>query len=157
MNHLLFCIFQLAFSGWQMDDYQDITNDVSVSQFEEIKNYILRHGTHSPHRIYDTEKPFVAFDSIVLYVTGRNIHGEFLKDPNMICILDNNYSSGTTTHYTLLIVRKEDAQQKDLATPKFMKEEHVYLRWSSTEKSIPDGRIILKNKIIPLMLGKKQN
>jgi hypothetical protein len=157
MNAAFFYVLVMTFSGWQMDDYQDITNDVNVSRFEELKNYVLTHGTHSPHRIYDTQRLFVSLDSLVLYVTGRNVHGEFLEDPNTICILNKHYASGTTTYYTLFVVKPGDTKRKDLSIPTFMKEQHVYLKLSTTEKSDGGGALMLRNKLIPFILANKRN
>jgi hypothetical protein len=93
----------------------------------------------------------------VLYVTGRNVHGEFLEDPNTICILNKHYASGTTTYYTLFVVRSGDLQKKNLSIPTFMKEKRVYLKWSTTEKSDSGGVLMLRDKLIPLIFANKTN
>ena len=113
------------------NDFRDVTNQLSVQDFEKIKTYILDKGTFEPFfNKYQQQPlyPFDGFSATLLPEIGQlNVTcNPQISDFNQLVI----YDSGLQSKYIyFLIIRHGDFQKVNIEIPDYagLKENKVYL------------------------------
>ncbi len=110
-------------------DFVEITDNLSVQEFEYIKNFILEQGDRQFYRSYDNNNPHYDFSTFHVYLNAeigqKNLYNNSeISDFNEITIYD---TGAEIQYYTIRIVRKGDIENKDIAVSLGMKENHIYL------------------------------
>lgn len=111
--------------NFNQTNFQKITNQFTVEDFEKVKEFILKKGNRKTYRNYDNNNPFYDFGKFQSYLGSdigqQNINNDpKLSDFNELTLKDNNH------YFKILIVRKGDIQasKKDIQTG--MLENEVY-------------------------------
>ncbi len=111
------------------DNYAIVTNEVSLSFFEEVKHFILERGNRKTFRNFDNANPHFRFDGFSMYLGAdigqKNINNDPEKsDFNQMIIKDN---TSDITYLHLLIVRDQDVEKEKAWLKPGMKNGEVYL------------------------------
>jgi hypothetical protein len=127
-----------------MDEFIEITDILSIKEFEKIKNFILKKGDRRFYRNYDSGNPHFHFNDFHTYLNSeigqRNIDNDpEISDFNEITIHD--WNEHDLQYYTIKIVRKGDVKNELIYVEEEMKENNVYLL-NVYEK---DLNLLLKN------------
>lgn len=112
------------------NEYRDITLKLSVHDFENIKNHILRYGDTKTYCTIYSNNPHYTFDYLEVYLNPEigqfnvNCNPE-ISDFNEIVIRDQN---SDPQYYILLIIRQGDLAKSEIADSNLeLKEEKIYL------------------------------
>ena len=113
------------------DEYRNITNMLSVEEFEQVKSLVLQYGDREIYSSMYFENPHYAFEGFDAYlnpeVGQQNINCDpAVSDFNEIVILEDMFAF---VYYYILLVRKGDLQNEDISFSflEGMQEERVYL------------------------------
>ena len=103
-----------------------ITNQFSVEDFEQVKNFILKEGNQKTYRNFDNNNPYYDFKKFAAYLASdigqQNINNDpKLSDFNTLTLKDDDQ------YYEIIIVRTEDIKAKKKGIVNGMKENEVYL------------------------------
>jgi hypothetical protein len=106
-------------------NFQKITNQFSIEDFEKVKEFILKKGNRKTYRNYDNNNPFCDFGKFQSYLGSdigqQNINNDpKLSDFNELTLKDNNH------YFKILIVRKGDIQALNKGIQNGMQENEVY-------------------------------
>lgn len=113
------------------DDCRDITEVLSMEEFEQVKSFIIQHGDRAIYCNMYNENPHYAYDGFDAYlnpeVGQRNINCDpDVSDFNEIVIVKR---ISAYVYYHILLVRKGDLEDQEIAFDFLdgMKEKKVYL------------------------------
>ncbi|WDF58267.1 hypothetical protein PQ462_16245 [Flavobacterium sp. KACC 22758] len=111
--------------NFNQTNFQKITNQFSVEDFEKVKRFILKKGKRKTYRNYDNNNPFYDFGKFQSYLGSdigqQNINNDpKLSDFNELTLKDNNH------YFKILIVRKGDTQALKKGIQNGMLENQVY-------------------------------
>lgn len=111
------------------ENFTDITNLISLKEFEKIKEFVLKNGGRKSYRNFDSNNPHYRFLNCDVYfgadIGQKNIQNNpELSDFNELTIADWN---STIRYYELIIVRQGDIKAKKAWLQKGMIEQRVYL------------------------------
>jgi len=128
------------------NEFAEITDFLSVKEFEKIKNFILKKGDGRTYRNMDNYNPHYHFDDFHVYLNSaigqKNINNDpKISDFNEITIHDWDDGAFNIQYYTIKIVRRGDIKNEQIYVEEGMKEKSVYLL-NSYEK---DLNLMLKN------------
>jgi len=115
-----------------MDKFIEITDLLSVEEFEKIRNFILTKGDRRTYRNFDSNNPHYHFNDFHAYLNSeigqKNINNDpEISDFNEITIHDWNDGAFDIQYYTIKIVRKGDIKNELIYVEEEMKENSVYL------------------------------
>lgn len=110
-------------------NYTNISNLLSVEEFEKIKRFILNKGDRKTYRNFDNDNPHYELMNFDLFLGAdigqRNINNDpEISDFNQLTIADEH---SEIRYYELIIVRKGDVKALKSWIRSGMKEEEVYL------------------------------
>lgn len=111
------------------DKYVNITEHISVQQFEQIQRFILTNGDRKTYRNIDNNNPHYRLNNFDIYLNPENVN-QFLRNPeydrfNEITIY---HPSNEIQYYTLRIVREGDNENSTMRIPENLDANQVYLR-----------------------------
>ncbi|MCF6279053.1 MAG: hypothetical protein L3J14_01765 [Flavobacteriaceae bacterium] len=112
--YILLNITLLFSQNKNMDEFIEITDILSITEFEKIKNFILKKRDRKFYRNYDNNNPHYHFDDFHAYLNSeigqRNLNnGPEISDFNEITVHD---WSGDIQYYIIRIVRKGDVKNE---------------------------------------------
>jgi len=138
--------YNIELTGLAYDEYIDIvvskkafleiTNELAVAEFEQIKNFILKNKGRQTYRTFDGNNPHFAFIDFDLYLGADVWKTNMDNDPdisdfNELVIRVNHHAApmnyGTINYYAIIIVRKGDVDRGKPRILEGMKEDKVYL------------------------------
>lgn len=110
-------------------NFVDLTNQLSLNQFEQIKDFVLKQGDRKTYRNFDNHNPHYRFTNFDIYfgadVGQKNSNNDpSLSDFNQLKISD---TSAPIRYYELIIVRKGDLTLQKSWLKNGMQECNVYL------------------------------
>ena len=113
----------------QMMNFVEITNQLSFSEFEKIKEFTLKKGNRKTYRNYDGNNPHYNFTDFDIFfgadIGQRNINNDpSISDFNELTIADWD---ADIIYYTIIIVRKGDIEKEKYHIQPRMEEGKVYL------------------------------
>jgi len=111
------------------NDLLDISGSFTISEFENVKTYILQNGDKQTYRSFDGNNPHFSFSGFEAYLNAETGQKNAMNDPllsdfNEITMRD---SSADPQYYTIHVVRVGDSKKKDVVIQEGMKEGRVYL------------------------------
>lgn len=139
MKNLLTLIFILSFycctdnNGNLIDnssnEYLEITNEFSLQEFENIKNFVIEKGGRQTYSNMYNNNPHFSFKGFEAYLNPeigqKNINCDpTISDFNEITLRDID---AKPQYYTIHIVRQGDSGKKDVVVSEGMKDGKVYL------------------------------
>ncbi|MDW8851011.1 hypothetical protein SD960_12975 [Flavobacterium sp. MMLR14_040] len=103
-----------------------ISNQFSVQDFEQIKNFILKEGNQKTYRNFDNNNPYYYFKKFATYLASdigqQNINNDpKVSDFNTLTLKDDNQ------YYEIIVVRTGDIKAKKKGIASGMLENEVYL------------------------------
>ncbi|WP_108869066.1 hypothetical protein [Aquimarina aquimarini] len=112
-----------------MKNFTNISDIISITEFEKIKTFILTKGDRMFYRSFDSNNPHFKFTNFDVFMGAdigqANINNDpTISDFNELTIVDRN---ADITYYHIVIVRKGDLKAQKAWIIKGMKEEQVYL------------------------------
>ncbi len=112
-------------------EFIEITDNLSVQEFEAIKNFILKNGDQKTYRNFDGNNPhfdFGEFDAFLGADIGqKNIYNDpKVSDFNQLT-LKIPYRESDIRYYEIIIVREGDIKSKKAWIKKGMEEEKIYI------------------------------
>lgn len=125
---LIILIITMNFTS-PYDKYVNVTEHVSVQQFEQIQHFIMANGDRKTYRNIDGNNPHYRLKDFDIYLNPENVN-QFIGNPeydrfNEITIYD---PSNDIQYYTLRIVRVGDSENSTARFPENLDENQVYLR-----------------------------
>ncbi len=110
--------------------YTDITDQLSVDEFEEVKQFILKGKGTQSFRNYDNDNPHHAFIDFDMYLGAdlgqHNIYNDpELSDFNELTIRKNDLMGDVT--FKIIILREGDIKNNRAHIIDGMEEGHIYL------------------------------
>lgn len=136
-NVLIFLLLTMAFSCDDKDskqlanDYREITDKLSVQDFEKIKTFILDSGKFEPYFNMYQQQPVYSFDNFLVTLLPEVGQHNIACDPeisdfNQLVIYDPDLQS---TYLYFLMIRQGDFKKENIEIPDYdgLKENRVYL------------------------------
>lgn len=134
IKHLLLSFILITFSNLSAQKmnsktyihFLKITNQLSVQDFEQIKNFILKEGNQKTYRNFDNNNPYYDFNKFVVYLSSdigqQNINNDpKVSDFNILTLKDEDQ------YYEIIVVRTGDIKAKKKGIASGMLENEVYL------------------------------
>lgn len=136
-------------------DFEDISDLISMMEFEQIKNFVLKNGNRQFYRNIDSNNPHYKFEGFDVFlgadIGSRNINNDpDISDFNDLTIMTMNSS---VIYYNLIIVREGDLKNNKAWILDGMKENKVYLvstynkEMEVMKKNLPKYLAQIKSKI----------
>lgn len=136
-------------------DFEDISDLISMMEFEQIKNFVLKNGNRQFYRNIDSNNPHYKFEDFDVFLAAdigqKNINNDpDISDFNDLTIRTMNFS---IRYYKLIIVREGDLKNNKAWILDGMKENKVYLvstynkEMEVMKKNLPKYLAQIKSKI----------
>jgi len=113
------------------NEFRDLTQELSVQEFENIKFFILDHGDRQTYCERYLNNPHYSFEGFETYLNPETVRANIHSDPdssdfNLLVIHDQNTEQ---QYYDILVVRQGDLEDEeiDYDYPEGMREGKVYL------------------------------
>lgn len=159
IKHLLLSFILITFSDLSaqkmnsktQNQFLKITNQFSVEDFEQVKNFILKEGNQKTYRNFDNNNPYYDFKKFEVYLASdmgqQNINNDpKISDFNTLTLKDDNQ------YYEIIIVRTGYIKAKKKGIVNGMQENEVYLTdyGRNDLDKIPNQLIIYFNDMLNL-------
>lgn len=103
-----------------------ITNQFSVEDFEQVKNFILKEGNHRTYRNFDNNNPYYDFKKFAAYLASDIGQQNINNDPKQ-SDFNTLTLKGDDQYYEIIVVRTGDIKAKKKGIVNAMQENNVYL------------------------------